>query len=321
MNFSLLKLHGQLIAIVLGLILLSLLFISQVAVVKTVNEIDWQDILGEGGICIITLVWIFFILISRPAGSVTNLLVIGLAFFHVSSLLDVLDEFFIYPSEHQWLSIYEAWPAPVGMVFMTIGLYFWHQEQLALNKQLTRRERYYREHSLSDYITGLYSAEYMNDQINREYTKAQRNETNFSILMLDMDGFGSFVRLYGDKQGDRLLGEIAELILMNIRTVDLACRYAGDRFVVLLPDVDTFSAREIAMQIQDSIAHLAFKPERTAKAIYHSISVSMVHSCQAKDMQSCFKQLNDKMIRIKAERAINKPIDAAATIKSMSMER
>jgi diguanylate cyclase (GGDEF)-like protein len=187
-----------------------------------------------------------------------------------SALLDWFDEFVHYHAAAEGLSVIESIPAAIGMMIMSYALFQWHQEQLALNRQLQRRESGLRRHDQIDFITQLYRADYMRGQIDMQLRT--KDGSHFSIVMLDIDQFDGFNRRYGTAEGDRLLREMSELILMNLRNTDLACRYAGDRFILLLPNTDLSTAHELAGQIQRSIKHLAFKPESQATAVYSSLS-------------------------------------------------
>ncbi|MCY7296312.1 GGDEF domain-containing protein [Alteromonas sp. a30] len=300
MNFNLLRLHSKLIVFNLVLLSLALFMTWFTGEAKLTQHIDWLDVTGEGGTALMVFIWIFFVLISRPAGRVTNLLVVGLGFLHTSLQLDLLDEFFNQKPQYEWLRAYESIPAPIGMIILTLGLYHWHREQLSMNAQLLRRERVYREHGLIDYITGLYSAEYMAQQIQTELDAVQQqSKTHFSVLMLDIDQFDTFVRHYGDAQGDRFLRELSELMLMNIRETDLACRYAGDRFIIILPETTLPEAEHISQQLQQSVAHLAFKPARSHEAVYQHISVSACSSESCSSVAALLSTLNLQMESIK----------------------
>ncbi len=293
MDLKLLKLHSRLFLLVICLITAFLVIAGMNSVPKAQHDIEWMDVSGEGGITLITLIWIFFMLISRPAGKVTNLLVGGLTLVHISLLADLMDEFLIYPEAHYWFTAWESIPAPVGLIIMTLGLYHWHKEQLSMNNQLRRRERFYRNHGLIDYITGLYTADYMIEQINNELQ--QPNSKPFSLLMLDIDKFDDFIQTWGDRQGDRLLRELSELILMNIRITDLACRYAGDRFIIILPDTRPDDAKQLALQLEQAITHFAFKPEQTTRASYLSISTSSCPAHIGDSTRQLINQLNESM--------------------------
>ena len=229
-------------------------------------DISGLDIVGEGSIVLLTLAWILAALASRPPGKVTSLLVFGLGFFLFSATLDFLDEFLRYPDDAHWISMIESYPAAVGMVVMTAALYQWHLEQRALNLQLRRREWDYRDHDKIDPITQLYRAEYWKEQIQ----KLQQFNKSAVLAIIDINNFSLFNQQYGYTEGDRYLHEIAQLLVMNLRQHDLACRYAGDRFAILLPDVSPTQADIIIDEIKASIQHLAFRHQLNTNAIYTS---------------------------------------------------
>jgi diguanylate cyclase (GGDEF)-like protein len=272
MNYSFLRLHKALFFYLVITITFIVSGAFYIGVLKQEYEFDWFDAIGEGGITLMILIWIFFTLVSRPAGRVTNLLFIGLTLTHISMLLDFLDEFLRYPQDWAWLSTIESLPAPLGMIIMTFALYHWHQEQNSINNQLRRTERFYREHSLTDFITGLYSADYMKKQIQLEVNHTKDQNASFALVMLDICQFSQFNDHYGYKNGDNLLREVAQLITMNIRDGDLACRYASDRFIVLMPNTHQSTADEIAQQIKQLIEHLAYKLDSSSQAIYSQVN-------------------------------------------------
>ena len=269
MDFSLLNRHQRLISVLAACVSLSLSLSFGLGELKSWAQIAWLDVLGEGSVALLSLAWIIAILLSRPAGKVTTALVVGLCCFLFSALLDWFDEFVHYQAAASGLSIIESLPAAIGMLIMSYALYLWHQEQLALNRQLQRRENGWREHQQIDFITQLYRVDYMRGQIDMQLRT--KNGSAFSIVMLDIDRFDDFNRRFGCNEGDRLLREMSELILMNLRNTDLACRYAGDRFILLLPGTDLAQAEELAQQIKTAIAHLAFKPASCATAVYPSL--------------------------------------------------
>jgi len=298
MNFSLLKLHLNTIAFLTITFISLMIFTFFLGELKPINLIDWFDVLGEGSITLMILIWIFFTMISRPKGKVTHLLISGLAIMQLSMLLDFLDEFIHYEQSSAWITTIESLPAPIGMIMMTIALYYWHQEQTILNTQLIKKERFYREHSLTDYITGLYSIEYMKSQISREIN-SDKLESNFSVIMLDVCNFDAFNRQFGDIKGNALLREFANLIIMNIRDTDLACRFAADRFIILLPNTNQKTADEIAHQIQLSISHLAYKPGHTSEAVYHQFLACIYQHQQDDNYTDLIDKLNQKMLKTK----------------------
>jgi len=273
MNTLFIKYHLHFLALLLVTIAGVISCTYSLGYAKQGHKLDYFDALGEGGMTLITLVWVVFILVSRPAGKVTNWLFSGLLLMHVSMLLDFIDEFLYYPEDSAWITAIESLPAPVGMVIMSIALYHWYQEQMTINSQLRRTERFYRDHSLTDFITGLYSAKYMKKQIDYQQLYSKNNQQPFSLMMIDICQFDQFNRRYGHQQGDNLLREVGQMITINVRDQDLVCRYASDRFIVLLPNTTVELANTFVWHIENSIANLAFKVGSNQETHYQQVTI------------------------------------------------
>lgn len=300
MKTHLLKIHFKLVFFAISMIALTLFITFGLGEFKPKADIELTDLVGEGGIVAVTFMWLAAILVSRPAGRLTNLMVIGLVCMHVSVLADFLDEFLRYSNEHAWLTAYESIPAPIGMILMSIALYQWHQEQLQINQQLRKREFLYREHGLIDFITGLYSAEYMQQQLTK--VLQERPKEQLQLLMVDIDYFETFIQQHGDYAGDRVLREISELFLMNLRTTDLLCRYAGDRFIIMLTDTDNHQAKELQQQLEKALAGVSIKPSHSLDVTQLSFSVSRCDRQEFQTAAAAFSLLNERMETKKLQR-------------------
>lgn len=90
--------------------------------------------------------------------------------------------------------------------------------------------------TIIDPLTSLYNRRYFNEIIHREYMRSQRNQSNFSIAIIDIDDFKKVNDTYGHQLGDIVLREISKIILGMLRTTDFAFRYGGEELVLLLPD-------------------------------------------------------------------------------------
>ena len=252
-------LHRPLFIILALSIAVTLLITAMLGQAKPVEHFDWVDVLGEGGMTLVTLLWLVATLFSRLKGRVTTLLFFGLLAMHVSMLLDLLDEFWVYPS-NGWITTFESIPATFGMLIMSVALYQWHLEQVTVNEQLQQRERFYRDHSLMDFVTGLNSGAYMKQQLNREVLLSERSEQAFSVLMLDLKQFTHHNQTLGFAASDKVLRQVAQSIEFNCRQQDLTCRFASDRFIVLLPDTSAGAAKVILAHLTTSISSMPFYP-------------------------------------------------------------
>ncbi|RMM93031.1 GGDEF domain-containing protein, partial [Pseudomonas savastanoi] len=187
---------------------------------------------------------------SRPAGRVTNYLSTGLSCVFFSWWIDALDEFIRLPSHIQWGHWLESGPMPIGLILLTLGIYHWHREQLAISAQMEKRERGFREHRLYDKLTPLGSADYLKRQLVVSLEESLCQQQPLSLLVLDVDDFSAINNAFGHAEGDEVLSALSHLLVLNLRRQDLLCRLAGDRFVVLLPNTGESQAKLLALELQ-----------------------------------------------------------------------
>ncbi|MCC2970744.1 GGDEF domain-containing protein [Massilia sp. IC2-476] len=224
---------------------LLLLFIAT-GTVLPLAQWNWMDIAGEGGTALLAALWCLIVLGSRPDGRVTRLLAGGLACIMLGSWADCLDEAIDIGKAAWWDNAFEAL-LPLGMLVLTAGLYYWRQEQATLSEHMRKRERLFRSHRPFDRITQLADAAYLREQLRLE---TRRDAAQACVLVLfDIDGFHRINREHGPAEGDRVLQAVAHMLLLNLRNDDLLCRYAGDRFAVLMPEREIDEAAEAAQHL------------------------------------------------------------------------
>lgn len=94
------------------------------------------------------------------------------------------------------------------------------------------------EQSVRDHLTGLFNRRYMEATLERELLRAIRKHLPLGIIMLDMDDLKHFNDTWGHAAGDAALRQVGGLLLNQIRGEDIACRYGGDEFILILPDAE-----------------------------------------------------------------------------------
>ncbi|SDT08519.1 diguanylate cyclase (GGDEF) domain-containing protein [Halopseudomonas litoralis] len=287
------KLAGLLIAAHTGLLLHLL-----AGEIKPLAVWDWLDIAGEGGSAVLLLTWTGLLLKSRPAGYVTNLLFFGLACLFFSLFMDTVDEFIVLPDAVAWDGWLESGPMPLGFALLTMGIFHWHREQLAINEQMRNRERVFREHRQFDKLTPLGDANYLKTQFQLALTEAEKDRQPLSMIMLDLDGFSRVNREYGHGEGDRLLQVLTQLLLLNLRQHDLLCRLAGDRFVIVLPHTGERQAQVLAGEVGEAVRSLAYKSSRHGERVDLSASVVALMA-RDEDADTLLQRLNIAMARAK----------------------
>lgn len=289
--FSVLKPHRWKLTVLLLAANLGLLLHLACGDLKAVSEWVWLDIIGEGGSALLALVWLGLVLKSRPAGRVTNYLALGLSCIFFSWWIDSLDEFIRLPDSITWDHWLESGPMPVGMILLTIGIYHWHREQLAISAQMEKRERLFREHRLFDKLTPLGSADYLKRQLVDSLGESIRQQQPLSLLVLDLDNFASINQNFGHAEGDAVLQALSHLLLLNLRRQDLLCRLAGDRFVVLLPNTGERQAQLLAQELQHAVHRLAHKTRQHGERLQLAASTAVVMAID-ETPEALLKRLN-----------------------------
>jgi diguanylate cyclase (GGDEF)-like protein len=108
-----------------------------------------------------------------------------------------------------------------------------------------------------DPLTGFYNHRYLHQRLAEEVGRAKRGRRPLSVLMLDLDAFKLVNDTFGHLYGDQVLSWTAEIIRSTLRTSDVAARYGGDEFAVLLPETSADDATKAADRIREAFASAA----------------------------------------------------------------
>lgn len=137
-----------------------------------------------------------------------------------------------------------------------------------------------REQAIRDPLTHLYNRRYLEETLQREISRCEREKLPVSVVMLDIDFFKSVNDTYGHTAGDALLKHLAAMLLNDTRRGDVACRYGGEEFVVVLPG----ASLEIALQkaekwrLEFAKTELEFGPFRIGATVSLGIACYPQHS-------------------------------------------
>lgn len=113
--------------------------------------------------------------------------------------------------------------------------------------------------AVTDDLTGLYNRRYFDRHLSVMLGKAQEQDRDMALMILDIDHFKAVNDTHGHDVGDAVLKEFAARLKRNIRGVDLACRFGGEEFVVLMPDTDVRQAEAVAERVREAIAERGFE--------------------------------------------------------------
>ncbi|HAU1182975.1 diguanylate cyclase [Legionella pneumophila serogroup 1] len=155
-----------------------------------------------------------------------------------------------------------------GLLYLEVGLKFDENQQLLItafaeltalalaNVRLRENLRY---QSIRDPLTGLYNRRYLEDFLFKQLHQAERTKASFAILMLDLDHFKKINDTFGHDAGDLVLKELGQILNSDIRLGDIASRYGGEEFVLLLYDIDAQAAKMKAENLRSAISNLQVK--------------------------------------------------------------
>ena len=125
-----------------------------------------------------------------------------------------------------------------------------------------------------DGLTEIYNHRYFQNTLDNEINRALRNETEISLLLIDIDLFKRFNDTYGHQVGDFILKEFSALLKKDIRKYDTLARYGGEEFTIILPDTSSEEACAVAEKLRAAVDDYVFRDPQTNYHITASFGVS-----------------------------------------------
>lgn len=159
------------------------------------------------------------------------------------------------------------------------------QELVARLRTQVRRKRYNDhlrasvaetiEMAVTDGLTGLHNRRYLDSHLQTLFDRAVTRRRPLSLMITDLDRFKAINDSYGHDGGDDVLREFARRLRKNVRGIDLACRFGGEEFVVVMPDTEGHVAEKVAERIRAEIEKTPFAIGRDGLAISVTVSVGV----------------------------------------------
>jgi two-component system cell cycle response regulator len=131
------------------------------------------------------------------------------------------------------------------------------------------------EMAITDPLTGLYNRRYMETHLGSLLEQAVSRSKPLTVLVIDIDYFKAINDTHGHDAGDDVLREFAVRIKKSIRGIDLACRYGGEEFVVVMPETDLTVATMVAERLRRRIATEPFPIQNGSRSVEVTISVGL----------------------------------------------
>ncbi|TIU32966.1 MAG: diguanylate cyclase, partial [Mesorhizobium sp.] len=131
------------------------------------------------------------------------------------------------------------------------------------------------EMAVTDGLTGLHNRRYLDSHLETLFDRAVARRRPLSVMITDLDRFKSINDAHGHDGGDDVLREFARRLRKNVRGIDLACRFGGEEFVVVMPDTEGAVAEKVAERIRAEIAQVPFAIGADGKTIEVTVSVGV----------------------------------------------
>jgi len=163
-------------------------------------------------------------------------------------------------------------------------------------KELELTKNKLQEMANKDPMTNLYNRRYLHDVSKTLFNISQREKRAFSILMIDIDRFKSINDLYGHIIGDSVIQFLADIFRDLIRTSDIAIRFGGEEFIILLPNTEVEGAYEIASKIKSTVEN-----QRTIVSFTVSIGVSKCNCVEDVDINKLLRKVDEALYEAKRD--------------------
>jgi diguanylate cyclase (GGDEF)-like protein len=156
-----------------------------------------------------------------------------------------------------------------------------------------------RETSILDDVSSLFNFHYFHQALDRELKLVARHKSRLSLIFIDLDHFKAINDAHGHLRGSQTLREVGFLLRAAIRETDIACRYGGDEFVVILPDTDGVSAKRLGERIRRIILqHTYLREEGINARLGASIGIA-TYPNQAPTKEELIHLADEEMYRDK----------------------
>lgn len=126
-------------------------------------------------------------------------------------------------------------------------------DEVVSKQRLATANEQLRKMSRVDGLTGLYNRRYWEESCQQEFKRCMRNHGTSSVILLDIDYFKSINDTYGHPAGDQVIRALARVIRQIVRETDIAGRYGGEEFALVLPDTNADAALQVAERIREHV--------------------------------------------------------------------
>jgi diguanylate cyclase (GGDEF)-like protein len=153
--------------------------------------------------------------------------------------------------------------------------------------------------SQRDGLTSLYNHRMFKEKLHQELSRRSRNSKPLSLMMIDIDHFKRLNDSFGHQAGDAVLKELAGIITSQTRgnTIDVCCRYGGEEFAVIMPELDIIQAMKVAERLRKTVETTSFHIKETNREtnVTVSLGVACIANAEETSPDGFIKQADDAL--------------------------
>ena len=156
--------------------------------------------------------------------------------------------------------------------------------------------------TMTDSLTGLLNRRHLYERLRAEVARSERTGHHLSLLMVDLDGFKTCNDSFGHLFGDKILKNVADILLNAVRSMDVVARFGGDEFMVILPETDESLAMDIAERIRRNVINQVAEPNDVDAAGRHTLTASVGIVCypeHGKSVEPLLENVDKALYRAK----------------------
>jgi two-component system cell cycle response regulator len=170
--------------------------------------------------------------------------------------------------------------------------------------------------ALTDALTGLYNRHYLNAHLENMVKQSTKNGKKLALMIMDMDHFKTVNDTHGHDAGDMVLKQLSAMIMGTARATDLAARFGGEEFVVLMPETDPTSALGAANRMREIVENTPFIISNDGKILNLTVSIGIANLLESGDSGEWLIKRADEALYIAKNNGRNKVTVAVNPVPS-----
>lgn len=174
-----------------------------------------------------------------------------------------------------------------------------HLNIKTLQDEMRKTNELLRELSITDHLTHLYNRRYMMDMLAIEFERVQRTNGKLCLVLMDVDHFKLVNDTYGHQQGDMVLAAVAEVIQAELRRYDIAVRYGGEEFAMVLPETSLRDGLAVAERVRLAVLKITFPPPIEYLTVTISQGVASLPAPQIDSVEQLIRAADSALYRAK----------------------